>query len=88
MSDGVCSGALVRNWLTKELLIIKAHCIVLASGGYSKIYRETTNPDTSTGDGVSLAYEAGAEIRDPEFVQFHPTALFLAYFTWTGKYIP
>lgn len=78
MSDGVCSGALVRNWITNELHIIKAHCIVLASGGYSKIYRETTNPETSTGDGVSLAYEAGAEIMDPEFVQFHPTALFIA----------
>ncbi len=78
MSEGKCSGALVRNWLTSELSVIKANTIVLASGGYSKIYRESTNPNTSTGDGMSLAYEAGAEIRDPEFVQFHPTALFIA----------
>lgn len=78
MSEGKCSGALVRNWQTNELSLIKANTIVLASGGYSKIYRESTNPNTSTGDGMSLAYEAGAEIRDPEFVQFHPTALFIA----------
>jgi L-aspartate oxidase len=54
---------------------ILAGAVLLATGGLGQLYRETTNPDVATGDGFSIAYEAGAVLSDMEFVQFHPTAL-------------
>ncbi|WP_410786127.1 L-aspartate oxidase [Kribbella sp. C-35] len=58
---------------------IRARAVILASGGLGQLYAATTNPSVSTGDGMALALRAGAKVRDLEFVQFHPTVL------WLGK---
>lgn len=54
---------------------LRAGAVLLATGGLGQLYRETTNPEVATGDGLAIAYEAGAVLADMEFVQFHPTAL-------------
>lgn len=75
--DGRCRGALV--WDRKRgLSLVWARATVLASGGAGALYRETTNPPIATGDGHALAYRAGAELKDMEFMQFHPTVLYIA----------
>jgi L-aspartate oxidase len=74
---GACVGALV--WRPgHDQLLIWAKQTVLASGGAGMVYRETTNPPVATGDGMAAAYRAGAELRDMEFMQFHPTVLYVA----------
>jgi L-aspartate oxidase len=75
--QGACVGALVQRALGDRLLVW-AKQTVLASGGAGMIYRETTNPPVATGDGMAAAYRAGAELRDMEFMQFHPTVLYVA----------
>jgi len=76
-SDTTCVGAFA--WDDRRgLTLIWAHACVLATGGAGQVYRETTNPEVATGDGIAIAYRAGAELRDLEFVQFHPTTLYIA----------
>ena len=75
--DGVCRGVIVWNQEHGKTLVW-AKQTILATGGAGQIYRETTNPIVATGDGLALAYRAGAELRDVEFVQFHPTVLYIA----------
>ena len=75
--DGVCRGALVWNRRHGKTMIW-AKQTILCTGGAGQLYRETTNPAVATGDGMAVAYRAGAELRDLEFVQFHPTVLYIA----------
>lgn len=76
-NDGVCVGALVVR-PRGDRLFVWAKQTILASGGVGMVYRETTNPSVATGDGMAAAYRAGAELRDMEFMQFHPTLLYVA----------
>ncbi len=73
--DGRCVGALSLNLEDGGLTLNVAMVTILASGGAGQLYGRTTNPPVATGDGVAMAYRAGAAIRDAEFVQFHPTGL-------------
>ena len=71
------AGAVVLEEKSGQLLSIRSRAVLLATGGLGRVFRETTNPDVATGDGVGAAFRAGAAISDLEFVQFHPTALYL-----------
>lgn len=74
-TDG-CYGAYVFDQKTETIFTIKANTTLLASGGIGRVYGHTTNPIIATGDGIAMAYRAKALIKDMEFVQFHPTALY------------
>lgn len=76
--DGFCRGAVVFWEKEKETELVWAKQTILATGGLGQIYRETTNPSVACGDGVAMAARAGAACRDLEFVQFHPTVLYIA----------
>ena len=76
VEDDAVAGA----WLLdrqQNLYPVRARAVLLASGGAGQVYSDTTNPAVATGDGIAMAYRAGAEIADMEFYQFHPTALSL-----------
>jgi L-aspartate oxidase len=75
---GRCVGAIVCQQSLKKVLIISARAVLLATGGAGQLFERTTNPAVATGDGMAMAYRAGAALVDMEFVQFHPTALFRA----------
>ncbi len=68
-----CLGVIAVNLTTSAIEIHPAENIIIASGGIGQLYELTTNPTISTGDGIAMAYRAGASIKDIEFMQFHPT---------------
>ncbi len=68
-------GAVIFDGKSEALREVRSRAVLLATGGLGRVFKETTNPDVATGDGVAMAWRAGAEISNIEFVQFHPTAL-------------
>jgi len=74
-SSNECIGVLVYREATDSYEAIYSNAVVLASGGVGQVYKHTTNPDVTTGDGLALAKRVNAEISNMEFIQFHPTAL-------------
>ena len=74
---GRCCGALVLDEHAGRQFILPARAVVLTTGGAGQVYARTTNPANATGDGMAMALRAGAVLQDMEFVQFHPTALYL-----------
>jgi len=75
--DNVCVGAVAWH-AGRGIFVIWAQKVILASGGAGQLFRETTNPEVATGDGYALAYRAGVVLTDMEFMQFHPTTLYIA----------
>jgi L-aspartate oxidase len=76
VEDGRCVGAIAH--IDEREMAVSAGAVILATGGAGQIYRETTNPIGACADGVALAYRAGARVGDLEFVQFHPTTIYIA----------
>jgi L-aspartate oxidase len=75
VDDGACVGALIQ--VRGEVRVVWASAVILATGGAAPLFRESTNPRVTTGDGIAMAYRAGARLRDMEFMQFHPTVLYV-----------
>lgn len=74
--DNTCKGVLAYDEDSSSFKLYLSPVVVCTTGGYGQLYAHTTNPEVATGDGVCLAYRAGAELEDLEFIQFHPTVLF------------
>jgi L-aspartate oxidase len=77
VEDQQVKGVTYLEDKTSALREIRANAVLLATGGLGQVYKETTNPSVACGDGVGMAYRAGAFLSDMEFIQFHPTALYV-----------
>lgn len=75
VEEGVTRGVIAINILSGKLHRIRAKAVIFATGGYGRVFYNSTNAHANTGDGMALAYGAGAALMDMEFVQFHPTTL-------------
>lgn len=76
-SGDAVSGLQAMDFKTGENILFKTNSVILATGGLSRIFSRSTNPHTATGDGIFLAWEAGAQVSDIEFIQFHPSAMYI-----------
>ncbi|HBL74055.1 MAG TPA: L-aspartate oxidase [Prolixibacteraceae bacterium] len=77
VDDGYCHGVQAVDFVTGKNIVFTSRATILATGGLSRVYDRSTNPHTATGDGIAMAFEVGAEIADVEFIQFHPSALYV-----------
>jgi L-aspartate oxidase len=78
VDDGAVTGVVACDREQRRQVRIFSRAVLLATGGLGRVFKETTNPDVATGDGIATAYRAGAAMSDIEFVQFHPTALYVS----------
>ncbi|WP_333600736.1 L-aspartate oxidase [Flavobacterium sp.] len=76
ISNNECLGAYILEEQTNAILTVQSHFTLLATGGIGQLYGHTTNPAIATGDGIAMANRADASIKEMEFIQFHPTALY------------
>ncbi len=77
MHEGRCVGATIQDETNGKIKVVKAGAVLLVTGGAGQVYARTTNPISATGDGIAMAYRVGAVLEDMEFIQFHPTSLYL-----------
>lgn len=75
VDNNICTGVQAFDFVSGNNIVFRSKATIIATGGLSRIYDRSTNPHTATGDGIALAYHAGACLSDIEFIQFHPSAL-------------